>query len=272
MDAGWPCPGTIRYTDLEFRFSKKKTLLMTSKVLIIVHQEQSTPGKVGDFLLARGYDLDRRCPNLGDPLPETLDAYAAAVVFGGPMSANDDHLDGIKAELDWLERTALPSNCPLLGICLGAQEIARVLGAKVGRHRDGLVEIGYFDVRPTGACSSFLKEPTIFYQWHSETFEIPEGAVHLAENDVFPGQAFRYGDKVYALEFHAEMTKEMIERWSSSERGSERIVEFKGKGAQPREAHLAGYERYAEASDRWLNHFIDNHLLIGQGDKARAAG
>jgi GMP synthase (glutamine-hydrolysing) len=245
---------------------------MSQRVLIVVHQEHSTPGKVGACLTERGYALDRRCPNLGDPLPENLDDYAAAIVFGGPMSANDDHLDGIRAELDWLESTALPSDCPLVGICLGAQEIARVLGAKVGRHDDGLVEIGYFDVRPTGACASFLKEPTVFYQWHTETFDIPKGAVHLAENDAFPGQAFRYNDQVYAIEFHAEMTRDMVERWSTSERGSMRIVEFEGKGAQPRDAHFAGFERYAEGSDRWLNHFLDNHVLLRHDKKVRVTG
>jgi GMP synthase (glutamine-hydrolysing) len=244
---------------------------MPPKVLIVVHQEHSTPGKIGDFLTRRGYALDRRCPNLGEPLPDHLDDYEAAVIFGGPMSANDDHLEGIRAELDWLERTALGSHCPLLGICLGAQEIARVLGAKVGRHQDGLVEIGYFDVRPTGACQSFLKAPTTFYQWHTETFDIPRDAVHLAENDHFPGQAFRYGDHAYAIEFHAEMTREMIDRWSTSEGGSKRFVEFEDKGAQPRNQHLDGYERYADASDRWLDHFLDNHLLLGER-RDRAAG
>ncbi|MEM7042834.1 MAG: glutamine amidotransferase [Pseudomonadota bacterium] len=245
---------------------------MTEKVLIIVHQEHSTPGKVGTFLTKRGYALDRRCPNLGDPLPDALDDYAAAVVFGGPMSANDDHLNGIRAELDWLERTALSSDCPLVGICLGAQQIARVLGASVGPHPDGLVEIGYFDVRPTGNCPSFLSQPTVFYQWHTETFDIPQGAVHLAENDAFPGQAFRYGDRVYAIEFHAEMTREMVDRWSTSERGSQRLVDFEGKGAQSREAHLAGYERYAEGSDRWLDHFLDHHVLQQPTVARRAAG
>ncbi len=244
---------------------------MPQQVLIVVHQEHSTPGKVGECLIERGYALDRRCPNLGDPLPQCLDDYAAAIVFGGPMSANDDHLDGIKAELDWLERTALPSDCPLVGICLGAQEIARVLGAKVGKHDDGLVEIGYFDVRPTGACPSFLKEPTVFFQWHTETFEIPRGAVHLAENDAFPGQAFSYGENVYALEFHAEMTREMVDRWSSSERGSQRLIDFRDKGAQSRDAHFEGYERYAEGSDRWLNHFLDNHVLTRRDNLVRAA-
>ncbi|MEM8951678.1 MAG: glutamine amidotransferase [Pseudomonadota bacterium] len=245
---------------------------MTQKVLIVVHQEHSTPGKVGAFLERRGYMLDRRCPNLGDPLPGHLDDYAAAVVFGGPMSANDDHMDGIRAELDWLEKTALPSDCPLLGICLGAQEMARVLGAKVGPHHDGLVEIGYVDVRTTGVCRSFMKDDVVFYQWHSETFEIPDDAVHLAENDAFPGQAFRYGDRVYGIEFHPEMTKEMIERWATSEKGAPKLELFKDKGAQPRDQQLADYDRHAPASDRWLDHFLDHHLLIRDELKARATG
>lgn len=244
---------------------------MTQNVLIVVHQEHSTPGKVGMFLEKRGCTLDRRCPNLGDPLPTSLDAYAAAVVFGGPMSANDDHMDGIRAELDWLERTALSSDCPMLGICLGAQEMARVLGAKVGPHPDGLVEIGYVDVRTTGACKSFMSDDVVFYQWHSETFEIPDGAVHLAENEAFPGQAFRYGDRVYGIEFHPEMTREMIDLWSSSERGAPKLETFKDKGAQPRDVQLASYDRYAPASDRWLDHFIDHHLLIRDAEAIRAA-
>ena len=261
----------IRYTQLDPRLSEKKIIWMTKNVLIVVHQEHSTPGKVGEFLTRRGYVLDRRCPNLGDPLPQDLSGYSAAVVFGGPMSANDDHLDGIKAELDWLERTALTSDCPMLGICLGAQEMARVLGAKVGPHEDGLVEIGYVDVRPTGACSSFMANDVVFYQWHSETFEIPEGAVHLAENDPFPGQAFRYGDRAYGIEFHPEMTRDMIERWATSEKGAPKIELFKDKGAQPREQQLEGYNRYSAASDRWLDHFLDHHLLIRESAPARAA-
>ena len=135
---------------------------MRQKVLIVVHQEHSTPGRVGEFLTARGYELDRRCPNMGDPLPTDLSPYAASVVFGGPMSANDDHLPGIRAELEWLEKHALPSGRPLLGICLGGQQIARVLGARVGRHCDGLVEIGYYEIAPTDTAGDFLDAPRVF--------------------------------------------------------------------------------------------------------------
>ena len=229
---------------------------MSDKILIVVHQEHSTPGKVGQFLAQRGYALERRCPNLGDSLPADLSGYAAAVVFGGPQSANDDHLPGIRSELQWLEKHALPQNCPLLGICLGAQEIARVLGAKVGPHSEGLVEIGYWDVHPTDTEEAFLVESTTFYQWHSETFDIPEGAVHLAENDNFEGQAFRY-EQAYAIEFHPEMTRKMIEKWCTSERGSKKLVL---DGAQSHASQLEGYDRNAQASDRWLNEFLDTFL------------
>ncbi len=229
-------------------------------VLVVVHQETSTPGRVGEFLVARGYHLDRCCPSLGDPLPSDLSGYAAAVVFGGPQSANDCHLPEIRAELDWLERHALPGQLPLLGICLGAQEIARVLGAKVGPHPEGLVEIGYFPVSPTERADGFLNETTSFYQWHAETFEVPEGAVHLARNEAFPGQAFRYGRDVYAIEFHPEITREMIDRWCTSERGSKKLGL---PGARPHAEHLAAHDRHADETGRWLSWFLDECLLKG---------
>jgi GMP synthase (glutamine-hydrolysing) len=227
-------------------------------VLAIVHQAHSTTGRVGELLEARGYRLDRRCPNLAHPLPVELEEYAATIVFGGPMSANHDHLPGIRAELNWLERIALPAERPLLGICLGAQVMARALGARVGPHPDGLVEIGYHEVRPTANGGACFERPAMFYQWHSETFEIPAGAVHLAENQAFPAQAFRYDTSAYGIEFHPEMTRAMIERWTASKDGA---PELTLPGAQPRELQLEGFERHAAASDAWLARFLDRHLL-----------
>jgi GMP synthase (glutamine-hydrolysing) len=232
---------------------------MSRKVLIVVHQEESTPGRVGEFLTARGFELDRCCPNLGEPLPTDLSGYAASIVFGGPMSANDDHLPGIRAELAWLEKHALPSGRPLLGICLGGQLIARVLGARVARHCDGLVEIGYYEVAPTESGGDFLECPTVFYQWHTETFEIPGDAVHLAHNENFAGQAFRYNGNTYAIEFHPEMTREMVDSWCQSEGGSPKLGL---PGAQPREAHLEGYARFAAETDRWLGRFLDQRFVV----------
>ena len=102
-------------------------------VLIILHQETSTPGRVGNALRALGHRLDIRRPRFGDPLPETLDRHAGAVIFGGPMSANDPD-DYVRREIDWIE-VALREQRPFMGICLGAQMLAdlgvhrlRVLG------------------------------------------------------------------------------------------------------------------------------------------------
>jgi GMP synthase (glutamine-hydrolysing) len=231
---------------------------MRQPVLIVVHQQHSNPGRVGELLQERGYRLARRCPNLFDPLPDDLSDYAAAIVFGGPQSANDDDRPAVRIELDWLERVALGSGKPLLGICLGAQMIARVLGARVGRHPENLVEIGYHPIYPTAAGAAYFEGPTMFYQWHKETFEIPKGAIHLAHNDAFDSQMFRYGEHAFGIEFHPEMTLAMIERWSGSERGSAMLSL---PGGQPREAHLEGYRRYSAASDRWLARFLDEHFL-----------
>ncbi len=234
---------------------------MRQPILIIVHQQHSNPGRVGEMLQERGHPLDRRCPNLFDPLPASLEGYAGAVVFGGPQSANDDDRPGVRLELAWLERVALPSGKPLLGICLGAQMMARVLGARVGRHPENLVEIGYHPIYPTAAGAGYFEGPTMFYQWHRETFEIPKGAVHLAHNDAFDSQMFRWGERAYGIEFHPEMTLAMIDRWSASERGGAMLTL---PGGQPREAHLEGYQRYSAGSDRWLARFLDERFLAAE--------
>src|SRR5512141_2476098 len=118
-------------------------------VLIVLHQESSTPGRVGNALRALGHPLDIRRPRFGDPLPETLEHHAGAVIFGGPMSANDPD-DYVRREIDWIE-VPLREQRPFLGICLGAQMLAGQLGAQVAPHREGRVEVGYYPIRPTAA-------------------------------------------------------------------------------------------------------------------------
>ena len=98
---------------------------MAEKILIVVHQPTSTPGRVGMALEDRGFELDIRRPCMDHPLPETTEDYAGVVVFGGPMSANDDvELPYIRRELDWFD-VPLREETPFLGICLGCQMLAR---------------------------------------------------------------------------------------------------------------------------------------------------
>ena len=235
------------------------------QILTVVHQETSTPGFLGRNLKRRGYSLDQCCPCVGDDLPQNVSEYEAVIVFGGPQSATDDEVAGIRAELDWLETTVLPSKIPLLGICLGAQQLARVLGAKVGPRGDGIVEIGYWPVSPTAQGAAFLPETTSFYQWHSETFEIPSGAIHLAESESFSGQAFSYADHAFGIEFHPEITRDMVSYWCTSERGSPKL---KLPGAQPHAAQLASHSQCAGDARGWLDHFLDNYFLPFPAAKA----
>ena len=98
-----------------------------------------------------GYPLDMRRPRFGDALPETMRDHAGAVIFGGPMSANDDD-EFIRREIDWIA-VPLKEDKPFLGICLGAQMLARALGARVFPHPEGQAEIGYYPIRPTRPVS-----------------------------------------------------------------------------------------------------------------------
>ncbi len=227
---------------------------MTNKILAVVHQETSSTGLVGELLQQRGYDVEQCCPALGDRLPMALERYAGAMVFGGPMSANDEHLPFIRQELDWLPQV-LAARCPFLGICLGAQLLSRVLGGQVGPHPEETREIGYFPIRPTAAGQELFGQPLWVYHWHGEGFEVPDGAVQLAEGDLFPNQAFRYERQAYGLQFHPEMTQSLMVQWI--ERAGEQLI---FPGAQSAPEHFAGQTRYGPAVEAWLNRFLDHWL------------
>ncbi len=218
-------------------------------VLIVLHQDHSTPGRVGALLKRLGCALDIRRPSLGDPLPATLSDHAAAIVFGGPMSANDDHLDWVKREIDWLA-VPLKEDKPLFGVCLGAQMLARHLGAQVFTFPDKRSEIGYYPVAPTAEADRLCAAPfpRSVYHWHCDGFELPRGARLLARREGdFPNQAFAFGKSALALQFHPEVTYAMICRWTT--RGAERLGR---PGARPRPEHLEGWFRYDRAVALWL--------------------
>jgi GMP synthase (glutamine-hydrolysing) len=224
---------------------------MARPVLIVLHQEQSSPGRVGQHLEARGVPLDIRRPRFGDPLPDTLAMHAGAVIFGGPMSVNDP--DGyVAAEIEWI-KVPLAEKKPFLGICLGAQMLARHLGATVGFHREGKVEAGYYPIRITPAGRAVMKDwPDFVYQFHREGFDLPAGAELLAEGDIFRVQAFRYGPAAFGIQFHAEVTHAMMCRWTT--RGHDRLAM---PGAKPRIEHFQDRPVYDPAIRTWLSDFLD---------------
>lgn len=227
-------------------------------VLIVLHQETSSPGRVGQLLQAMGFPLDIVRPPLGDRLPDTLEGHSGAVVFGGPMSANDEH-DYIRHETDWMA-VPLKENKPLLGICLGAQLLVNHLGGKVESHPEGLVEIGWYPIRPTEEGKALMDWPEMIYQFHREGFTLPSDAVHLVTGDTYENQAFRYGDNAWGVQFHAELTQAMMHRWVV--RGAHR---FTLPGSQPGKAHLNGRMLYDRAVHSWLQDFLDLVFLDDGG-------
>jgi GMP synthase-like glutamine amidotransferase len=181
-----------------------------------VHYLQHAPfeglGSIADWLDAAGCETAGtrlfESPRL--PAAESLDFL---IVMGGPMSANDE------GELPWLApekafiRRCIEAGKLVLGVCLGAQLIASALGERV--YRGAAKEIGWFPVRAVpfseGAPGSdrFAFPASIdAFHWHGETFDLPRGAVRLAESDVCENQAFQLGRRVFGLQFHLETTPE----------------------------------------------------------------
>ena len=232
-------------------------------VLIVLHQERSSAGRVGQLLAEKGYRLDIRRPVLGDKLPATLAEHAGAVVFGGPMSANDTE-DFVKSEIDWLD-VPLREKRPLLGICLGAQMLVRQLGGKVQANADGSTEIGWYPLRPTEKGRLLMHWPRMVYHFHREGFDLPHGAELLAEGDTYPNQAFRYGGHAWGLQFHAELTRAMMHRWVVH--GAHRFIL---PNAQQGREHLEGRMLFDAPLKAWLNEFLDI-VFEGKTSKSVAA-
>lgn len=230
------------------------------RILIVLHQELSSPGRVGQMLEASGFALDIRRPPLGAALPDTMENHAGAVVFGGPMSAND-HDEFVRRETDWLD-VPLRENKPFLGICLGAQMLVKNLGGVVKSRDDGLVEIGWYPLRATDEGRHLMHWPEMVYQFHREGFSLPKGATLLATADTYENQAFRYGENAWGIQFHAELTRLMMQRWVV--RGARRFVL---PGAQPGRDHLGGRLIWDVHLKRWLSTFLS--LVFGGPEAGR---
>jgi GMP synthase (glutamine-hydrolysing) len=228
---------------------------MTRNILIILHSETSTSGRIGRMLMEKGYHLDIRRPCLGDELPPSMEQHDGAVIFGGPMSANDSD-DWIAREIDWIG-VPLKQEKPFLGVCLGAQMLSKHLGGMVGPHADGQVEIGYYPITPTDAGEALGPWPRHVYHWHREGLTLPSGAHRLATGSTFENQAFRAGPKAFGIQFHPEVTRLTMHRWAVL--GAHR---FDMPGAQNGKAHLDGHLVHDGPVRSWLSGFLDGWLAV----------
>jgi GMP synthase (glutamine-hydrolysing) len=186
------------------------------KLLVCQHVPFEILGTLDPLFRAGGFRI--RYVNFGrhpHAQPE-LNRYRGMVVLGGPMNVDEmDRHPHLETEVR-LIREAIERQMPVLGICLGAQLIAKALGARV--YPNGEKEIGWYDVSVTSEGTkdplfSHFRPTERIFQWHGDTFDLPAGAIRLAESAGCANQAFRYGSNVYGLQFHLEVDEPMIRRW-----------------------------------------------------------
>lgn len=188
------------------------------RVLSVTHGP-SVPGGVFDEVVeASGHELERWVVPLGGG-PQPVSSYGAVMVLGGSMHPDQDERFGWLQREEQVLREALAESVPVLGVCLGAQMLARAAGAWVGPAREP--EVGWFEVELTeegrrDPVLGVLPARTEAFQWHHYTFEIPAGGTELARSDVCT-QAFRVGERAWGIQFHAEVTLEMVRAWTAEE-------------------------------------------------------
>lgn len=182
---------------------------------VLRHVPHETLGTLSDRFTEVG--LEYRYVDLFGPLPAAPDLdVPGLVVLGGPMNVDEtDKYPHLAAEVDWI-RAALERELPILGICLGSQLLAKALGARV--YANGVKEIGWYDLELTPAAASDplfagCRSPLKVFQWHGDTFDLPPGAVHLAESPACRHQAYRFGACAWGLQFHIEVTRDMVHEW-----------------------------------------------------------
>ena len=205
-------------------------------VLVLQHIRCEPPGVYEDVLRAVGARVHRIELDEGDRLPDHYD-FTHVVVMGGPMGAYDDDRYPWLGEEKRFIRAVVARGVPLFGACLGAQLLAAAMGARV--YPAAIPEVGVLPVELTAEgrtdpVTGVLpgRFPTL--QWHSDTFDLPPGAVLLASSPAFAHQAYRLGSTTYAVQFHLEVTSEMAAEWAAVPAYARALEDVLGAGALDR--------------------------------------
>lgn len=192
---------------------------VSMRVLVIENFGGTSHGQIGRALNEAGAELDCRRPYTGDTLPADSSAYDAMVVLGGGQNALDDEGSPWFPALMDLIRDFERRDRAVLGICLGAQLLARAFGGenRIGGHR----EFAWHGIALKEAAANdpvFAALPAEFpiFQWHDDSFSLPPGAVALASSETVQSQAFRLGRAVYGTQFHFEADRSVVAEWSAT--------------------------------------------------------
>ncbi len=187
------------------------------RVAIIENTRITHHGQVGVALHEAGARVRAFHPYAGEPLPNDTNGFDALVVFGGEQNALADHTHPYLPQLAGLMRQFCEDDRAVLGICLGSQVLARAFDAE--NHIGTAPEFGWQEIRLTDAAAAdpvlgVLPPAFRSFQWHSDTFTLPQGAVHLAKSNTAAHQAYRIGRAAYGMQFHFEANRRVVGDWN----------------------------------------------------------
>ena len=220
------------------------------------------PGCIRAWAEAAGWEITGSHLYRDHRLP-AIDGFDWLVIMGGPMNIYEEvQYPWLAREKEFIDR-AIAGHKVVLGICLGAQLIAAVLGARVSRSRHE--EIGWFPIQRTAAPTQPTQAAAIedgldVLHWHADTFDLPDRAVHLARSAACENQAFIYNDRVVGLQFHLEMTAEGLQ--DLVQHSGQPITA--GRFVQPPATMLAQAERFHRAN-QVMNRLLDGLAGMGRG-------
>jgi GMP synthase (glutamine-hydrolysing) len=187
-----------------------------TRVVLVRHTDDPLDDRVVTCLGEAGIHYEVKRPFKGETLGEVDERIGASVIYGGPFAVfEEERHPFLRDENRWIEQ-CLAREVPLLGICQGAQSIARVLGAHVGPKPGEPCEFGYYRLSPTEAGREFFPDDLIVAQSHFHEFQLPAGATLLAKTRDFERQAFKYGRATFGFQFHAEVTPAGFRRWQEA--------------------------------------------------------
>lgn len=223
----------------------------STRYLFVKHSENWNVDRCTRWMEANKHPVDWCYPVSGQPFPNP-EAYAGVVVFGGANSANDcSNVEWVKRELAFVE-SCLHHETPFFGICLGAQMLARVLGAKVQPHEQEIQEVGFCQVDPVPGCVDFLDSPLTVMQWHSEGFDLPPSTQRIATGQWFPNQAYALNNQVLGVQFHPEVNPEALAIWQ--QRNKERKPDMFNDAE--RASMMADAYKHDGRITQWLDNFL----------------
>lgn len=212
-------------------------------VLIVQNYDSTGLGLVCKALNEACATRDYRKPYLGEALPQDTSRHDAIVVLGGGQSAVDDHIHPYLPHLAGLMKSFVDEGKAALGICLGSQILARAYGAEnlLGKAPEfGWQKIELTEEGKADPVMSALPGHFPIFQWHDDTFTLPDKAIRLARNAATPNQAFRVGRAGYGIQFHFEADRTLVEKWNARFPDDIARKDPKWFEKHPKEAELHG--------------------------------